>query len=132
MEYRPNIETRLCGDLDCEETEACLCSLCLCCTVCVAKCSCAVAQTDPDKKLAELLGFGDANYGYLIKQKLVLSSFLINLCLEMQLSSIDSKKDLIVILPTTVMKLKSRTLKIKNEMCAYLVFSNCKLDQRII
>ena len=40
----------------------CLCSLCSCCSVCTSKCTCPVAQTDPNLKINELLGLGDEKY----------------------------------------------------------------------
>ena len=62
VEYAPATETKVCEDLDCQETDMCLCSLCTCCSVCLAKCGCPAAQLDPNLKLAEILGFGDDNY----------------------------------------------------------------------
>ena len=62
VEYPSNPETKDCADLECEEIQLCLCSLCSCCSVCTSKCSCPSAQTDPDQKVAELLGLGDEKY----------------------------------------------------------------------
>ena len=69
VEYIPNRETRLCADLDCQDSQVCLCSLCVCCSVCVARCGCPAAQTDPNSKLAELLGFGDDAYRLAVNQQ---------------------------------------------------------------
>ena len=62
MEYIPDKEVKTCSDLDCEETQICLCSFCSCCSVCVTKCQCSMATIDPNEKLAEMLGFGDDSY----------------------------------------------------------------------
>ena len=62
VEYSPNTNVKVCADLDCMEKKACWCSLCSCCSVCSSKCSCSEAITEPNKKLAELLGFGDSLY----------------------------------------------------------------------
>ena len=64
VEYSPTTETRHCADLECESIGSCLCALCSCCTVCLAKCSCLAAKQNPDEKLADILGFGDAMYRY--------------------------------------------------------------------
>ena len=62
VEYTAEAVPRHCSEIHCEENELCTCSLCLCCSVCASGCPCPLATTDPNKKLAQLLGFGDANY----------------------------------------------------------------------
>ena len=64
VEYTIDRETKNCADLSCQERQACLCSLCSCCSVCSGRCDCPQATLDPNKKLAELLGFGDEKYRY--------------------------------------------------------------------
>ena len=64
VEYTPVRETKICADLNCSEKQACLCSLCSCCSVCSSQCSCPEAESDPNQKIAELLGFGDDKYRY--------------------------------------------------------------------
>ena len=62
VDYTSEQETRKCSDLDCEIVEKCSCSKCLCCSVCAATCDCPVATKEPNKKMAEILGFGDWAY----------------------------------------------------------------------
>ena len=40
----------------------CECDECTCCTVCSLLCECPMATKDLDKKVREILGFGDASY----------------------------------------------------------------------
>ena len=65
VDYGVGEEVTLCESLDCEATQACFCSNCVCCSVCSAHCSCPQSTRDPDKKLAQILGFGDSNYWYI-------------------------------------------------------------------
>ena len=38
------------------------CSACVCCSVCSEQCHCPMAESDPNEKMAQILGFGDCNY----------------------------------------------------------------------
>ena len=67
VEYTLAKEIKICANLDCEGNQACLCSLCMCCSVCTSKCDCPQAQLDPNQKLLELLGLGDDMYRYRIQ-----------------------------------------------------------------
>ena len=62
MEYSRNAEVVKCEDLDCENNQSCCCSECMCCSVCSASCQCPAATTDHNKKMAQILGFGDRAY----------------------------------------------------------------------
>ena len=62
VEYVTEIVPSHCSEIHCEENEFCNCSMCLCCSVCASGCSCPLATSDPNKKVAQLLGFGDTNY----------------------------------------------------------------------
>ena len=65
-EYSSNNRIISCQDLKCEDTaSSCSCSLCRCCTVCAQDCCCARAISDPDQKLADILGLSDEKYIYL-------------------------------------------------------------------
>ena len=62
MDYTADNETNVCEDMECEKNQKCSCSKCLCCSVCSALCGCPMATEDPNKKMAEILGFGDFSY----------------------------------------------------------------------
>ena len=62
MDYTVDTEVIRCAELDCEGRGICSCSRCLCCSICSALCDCPSATTDPNKKMAQILGFGDVNY----------------------------------------------------------------------
>ena len=58
MEYSNNKEI-ICEELDCVKSQICRCSKFLCCTICAARCVCPAATTDPNKKMIQILGFGE-------------------------------------------------------------------------
>ena len=60
--FQLSIQQKLMTDFDCQDEAMCLCSLCICCSVCCAQCDCQMATKDPNLKIAQLLGFGDRNY----------------------------------------------------------------------
>ena len=62
VDYTSPEETKLCEELECENTSKCVCSNCICCSVCSAKCGCPMAIQDPNQKIAEILGLGDWAY----------------------------------------------------------------------
>ena len=62
VEYTTDQETKICEDLDCENDQMCSCSMCVCCSACSALCECQMATRDPNKKMADILGFGDSAY----------------------------------------------------------------------
>jgi hypothetical protein len=47
---------------DCADQLDCVCSTCHCCCYCSEACECRWADTDPDSKLASLLGLGSQAY----------------------------------------------------------------------
>ena len=62
MDYSDDPIPLDCPDAGCELSDRCLCSLCLCCTVCTEMCNCTKALKDENMIFASLLGFGDVNY----------------------------------------------------------------------
>ena len=66
MDYTSTKTTKVCEELDCLNDQKCSCSNCLCCTICSTNCDCPAATQDPDKKVAEILGFGDWAYRWVL------------------------------------------------------------------
>ena len=64
VNYSVEVDVKSCLDLDCETAQTCLCSDCLCCSVCCESCLCPMATEDQDKKLAQVLQIGDSQYRY--------------------------------------------------------------------
>ena len=62
VDYTSPKDIKNCQELECVKGLMCSCSNCLCCTVCSAKCDCPASTKDPNKKIAEILGFGDWAY----------------------------------------------------------------------
>ena len=62
MDYSSKKEDITCEELDCEVILICRCSKCFCCSICTARCGCPAATTDHNKKMAQVLGFGDLAY----------------------------------------------------------------------
>ena len=58
--------TKICEDLDCENDQMCSCSMCVCCSACSALCECQMATRDPNQKMADILGFGDSAYRWIL------------------------------------------------------------------
>ena len=61
----------ICCSLECEITRQCSCSRCLCCSNCSLTCKCPWVVTDPNDKLAKLLGLNSEDY-----RLIFLSNFL--------------------------------------------------------
>ena len=60
LDYSIQEEITTCSE--CELDLICSCSLCSCCSVCTQRCTCPRATKDVDRKMEEILGFGDENY----------------------------------------------------------------------
>ena len=60
VDYTEATTQIFCDELNCGEAkDTCCCSTCLCCSVCAELCQCAVAETNPNKKMASVLGLDD-------------------------------------------------------------------------
>ena len=62
VDYSDSMEGRACDSQTCLLDEKCSCAECSCCSVCTQKCPCPAATSDPNLRLAQILGFGDTEY----------------------------------------------------------------------